>query len=275
MAYLILDSEVDMLDDYDNETSTFSVSLRDKIQYRYVRVLSVNIPYSFYNIRAGYNDTLNIAEQKTNPLDLYYWNITIPPGNYTITSLVTYLNSVLNFARTDGGFTSNTYTIAFDGVTGKLTTTRATGSNNWRWEQSTFSGDADIRANSIVGLMAEEYLPAGYPDFLTSPFEHPYVADLQQVDTILVHGGDMIRRKVLNYMNKNLRTLDDVICVVPVVLTPFNYIAQQFDLNNSMVFEVNGSAGAISQINLSLTDKLNNVLHLNGKPWQLVLEFFN
>eukprot|EP01051_Picozoa_sp_SAG22_P017987 SAG22_NODE_2909_length_2110_cov_3.407757_2_plen_159_part_00 len=50
-----------------------------------VSLLQASIPYSFYNIRAGSNDTLAITVVKDGATANY--TITVPAGNYTVTSL--------------------------------------------------------------------------------------------------------------------------------------------------------------------------------------------
>lgn len=52
-----------------------------------VSLLQASIPYSFYNIRIGVNDTLKVRLLQSNLYNYSFTTLTIPQGNYTATTL--------------------------------------------------------------------------------------------------------------------------------------------------------------------------------------------
>eukprot|EP01051_Picozoa_sp_SAG22_P021383 SAG22_NODE_4701_length_1187_cov_6.696691_1_plen_98_part_00 len=65
-----------------------------------VSQLQASIPYSFYNIRTGSNDTLKITVIKDGATANY--TITVPAGNYTVTSLAQKLKEDIEGQIGDG-----------------------------------------------------------------------------------------------------------------------------------------------------------------------------
>ena len=73
-----------------------------------VSLLQASIPYSFYNIRAGSNDTIKITVVKDGATTNY--TITVPAGNYTVTSLAQKLKENIE-AQIGDGATNVTITV--------------------------------------------------------------------------------------------------------------------------------------------------------------------
>eukprot|EP01051_Picozoa_sp_SAG22_P008673 SAG22_NODE_677_length_7962_cov_53.676078_6_plen_469_part_00 len=65
-----------------------------------VSLLQASIPYSFYNIRSASNDTLKITAVKDGATANY--TITVPAGNYTVTSLAQKLKEDIETQMNDG-----------------------------------------------------------------------------------------------------------------------------------------------------------------------------
>ena len=78
-----------------DDTTHFTYFFRDSIQVKknegvLVSLLQASIPYSFYNVRAGVNDMIDILygpETTADRLSHVEFAMTLPPGNYTAISL--------------------------------------------------------------------------------------------------------------------------------------------------------------------------------------------
>src|SRR5260221_1687540 len=92
-----------------NGTSTnFYIQINKPIKFNHISLESAQIPVTFYNINSS-NNSFNINEGAGDTL------ITINPGSYNISDLVTQLSIKINSAGLGGA-----YTITYNGSTFKI-----------------------------------------------------------------------------------------------------------------------------------------------------------
>jgi len=85
----------------------------------FIRLENIKIPTSFYNF-TSINNVFKIIEDPAGTPDPI--SVTVPPGNYTESELRSTTAALL----TTASLNSNTYTITFDSITGKMTITTDT-----------------------------------------------------------------------------------------------------------------------------------------------------
>lgn len=131
----------------------------DNAEYTHCCVMQASIPKSFYLVETGWN-TFTLRDNDT----LFSYTITITPGNYTVNTLITELQTILNTAS------SKTWTITSSTLTGKLTFTVSSG--NYSFIFSTFCYEIlgfnsnstntlitqTITSTNIIKLQAEDCL---------------------------------------------------------------------------------------------------------------------
>lgn len=127
------------------------------------RILSVNIPHTYYNINS-HNNTLTIFKLG----DTQDRSLTLEPGNYNITELLTALKTGMDSL----GGPTQTYTLTSSDITYKITITQ---------NSSTFAIRASSTLNEVIGFSQSS-------DTLQS-IAHiaPRIYDLQYTKTIKIN----------------------------------------------------------------------------------------
>lgn len=117
-----------------DSTHNFSVSLDCPINtrdYDYIKIINCRIPNTFYNINSNCN-TLSWVDGSTQAN-----TTTITAGNYSITELISALQTALNADKAGGD--SNTYQVAINSITEKITISLSAGSNNFSFTAGNLS----------------------------------------------------------------------------------------------------------------------------------------
>eukprot|EP01051_Picozoa_sp_SAG22_P006739 SAG22_NODE_451_length_10354_cov_5.184983_8_plen_184_part_00 len=112
-----------------------------------VSLLQASIPYSFYNIRSGSNDTLKITAVKSGASADY--TITIPAGNYTVTSLAQKLKEDIETQMNDG---ETNVTITYDRITNKYKFAISPATRS-----VTIHGATSSDLTQVLGLTTEDF----------------------------------------------------------------------------------------------------------------------
>jgi hypothetical protein len=151
-----------------------------------VTLLEAQIPYTFYTINAG-NNTLFFATYTGGVPTVY--SITIPPGNYTSTSIVTTINGLAMYPYGSSTPGTNQISVTYNDASGKLQflTTAAAGLT------PTLIFVA-VNANSLSNMCE---IPLGFDptkrqNFALSTsvnFTPPYTIQLGGPGYLMVHGS--------------------------------------------------------------------------------------
>jgi hypothetical protein len=80
-----------------------------------LKVVSASIPFTYYTFNSN-NNTFTLTESEGGGAQ----TVTIPPGNYNVTTFITAAETALEAASTAAG-NNNAYTVTYSGTTGKLT----------------------------------------------------------------------------------------------------------------------------------------------------------
>ncbi len=208
-----------------------------------VELVSATIPNTFYNIRTGVNDRMVWFRGATS------YNFIIPPGAYSMTDLLSVIQTGMNAAD------ANTYVLSYSTTTFKCT----------------IAGAGAFILNWATNPQAATscYLELGWAAADTSSATSQIstnAADLAAVDYIYVSVPELgvnIETTVAN-----LRDVD-AFCI------PVNDDSGQlihFDTNSHFTQVIKRYSGnPISQFTIKLKDRNNTLLNLNGSEWSMIL----
>ena len=205
----------------------------------HLSVQSAQIPYSFYNINIR-NNTLNFYFNNQP----YITSVSIPIGNYTVTTFISALNSSL---------ASYNFTVTYQGITNKLLF-----SNPY-----IFCFDV---SSTILFILGFDSLGAIAP-ITTNPYTllSNAVLNLQTQQCINI---------CTNFGTSNINSIDgqqsSILASIPINGPPYSMI----NFNNySLTNKVNLYSNLFSSINIKLLDQDNNLLDLNSQNYSLTLQF--
>jgi hypothetical protein len=219
---------------------SFPVYSIDSTSTFYASVVHASIPYSFYNI----NSSNNCLCYTNNSSTIY--RVYINPGNYTATTLLSQLQSILpssftvTYSNTQNTFTftnANTFTFIYNSLIGFSTCLALLGFTLTS-QTSTVSGTTyTLTSNTLVNLASVRCICVN-----TS-----------------IHTGS-----IFTYSPNN----QNILCSIPVSTAPFSIIT--FDNPNH--YKVDLSTNIFNSIVIKLTDQAGNILNLNGLNWSITLQ---
>jgi hypothetical protein len=241
------------------ETSTNFTYQFDRTVTRITEIViqSIQFPFTFYAITSA-NNVLRVNRGTTK-------SITIPPGNYTATSMIAMLNVALNTAvdPTTGfaynGFAGETFTVTYSSASMKFTITNgnpfiiySVGSD----PLSTMAKALGFNSNSILAirtvadsaanLVGPQYVRIE-SKFLSAPTQHkPLYADASYKETLFI--------LPINAGYGSFVTTD---IQIPLRLT-YKFTIQSTDVIDFRVEDENG-----------------NLLDLNGNDWSMYIVFIS
>lgn len=199
----------------------------------YLSVESASIPYSFYNID-GFNDTLIYSVGGGSNIV-----ITIPQGNYNVTTLRTYLLTAMpNFTIT---YTSMNNTFTF------------THSSN------DFSFKSNSTCMEILGF-EENFIHDSSSRSLTSSCS----INLFTIRNIYIQSNNLI----VDNINHATPNNSSILCSIPLT-TGQNSIINY--TNNNIQSRID-SVRNFTLLHLCLTDQDGDILDLNGVHWSCTLK---
>jgi hypothetical protein len=207
-------------------------------QYHFnISVIDANIPYSFYNVNNN-NNTLSYVE------DPYYsfivHNITIPVGNYTINSLVTTLNSLIQ-----------PLTVTYNNLTNKMTFVHPTLQFGFYTDNNT--------CFELLGFNKINHFSGTSPRTLISDT----CCNLNSIRSICI---------CTNYHTNNIHvnkpTMRSMIASIPVNAQPNQLISYQ----NMTAFRNNLYTNVLHSIVIKLIDQNGDIVNLNGAHYSMTLQ---
>lgn len=197
-------------------------------------LLNAQIPISFYNI----NYTCNVLyyNRGTNK------TITMPIGNYTITSFISTLQQSFSTL-------GDNITITFNQSTGILTFTSASGDFTFYTANTTMF--------RVIGFdTGTDYTSSGGILLATNPFNLTTITQISiSSDTLVTH-------------SYSTNSVANILFTLSVDKSPFNYLIYNLQQNSSRVILRNRSIDAIS---IKLKDEYGNFINFNNQEWNMTL----
>ena len=217
----------------------------------YLRLENILIPKTFYDIDST-NNTFIV--QETGGAN----TATIPEGNYTITELLTELESQLDANTNDG----NTFTLSYDDITNKVTIQFVAGgtatidtiANGSTLNDPLGFGKVAYKLNDDQAVLVD-----------STDFEAPYGVDL---DT-----KSYVKIETKNITSANYFDPDGAFHIGTIVPINVDRNEKQYLDNFDGVMVKLNSKQPIKHIKMFLRDEYDNIIDLNGAAWscQLVI----
>eukprot|EP01051_Picozoa_sp_SAG22_P009742 SAG22_NODE_834_length_6927_cov_7.202402_7_plen_304_part_00 len=217
-----------------------------------VSLLQASIPYSFYNIRAGSNDTLKITVVKDGATTNY--TITVPAGNYTVTSLAQKLKEDI---ETQMGDDVTNVTITYDRITNKFKFAISPATRS-----VTIHGATSSDLTTVVGLTTEDFTFDNTTARVT-----PNAVDMNGGIHALYLRTNL---PVLSSMDSQTGGVSQILAKVPILDKPGSVITHS---PSNSVYKALIQTEAVRAITLRLTDDRNRLISRNGLHFSVSLMF--
>ena len=262
-----LETDSDGNDREVNLNSYFQYVLTENIevplnQRALVSLQSATIPYSFYNIRTGVNDTLIYSITDTaNDNSTGGKTITLKSGNYTAYSLAEQIKSDINETPTVGGV-SYEFNMLFDSDKNKYLYSITNKSNDEQLKIDFFFADSIKSCNIEMGFR---------------PLNHKFFSDTEETlrysqNVIDINGsihGVYIRSNLVSKgtLDSQNGTLSNILARLPINVQSGGIIFGDHNHHKSIV-----DLKYINTITIRLTDERNRLLDLNGLHFQVAIQ---
>lgn len=205
-----------------------------RVKKMYVSVQSATIPYSFYNVDY-FNDLLVYNVNGGSDI-----NITIPQGNYNVTTLRTYLLSVMT------GFT-----ITYSSLNNSYTFTHST---------YDFSFKKTSTCMEILGFN-ENVTYSSVSKSMTSI----NCINLFTIRNVYIQSNNLM----LNNLNNATPNNCTILCSIPLTTGQFSVVT--FSNVNNVRSKIDNIRN-FTQLNINLTDQDGDILDLNGCHFSITLQ---
>eukprot|EP01051_Picozoa_sp_SAG22_P006592 SAG22_NODE_436_length_10519_cov_21.912188_12_plen_323_part_00 len=217
-----------------------------------VSLLQASIPYSFYNVRSGSNDSIKITVVKDGATANY--TITVPAGNYTVTSLAQKLKEDIETQMDDG---ETNVTITYDRITNKFKFAISPATRS-----VTIHGATSSDLTQVIGLTTEDFTFDNTTAKVTSN-----VVDMNGGIHALYLRTNL---PVLSSMDSQSGGLSQILAKVPILDKPGSVITHE---PANSVYKALIQTEAVRAITLRLTDDRNRLISLNGLHFSVSLMF--
>ena len=229
------------IEDFDIEIHQAIFSQNPNKQY-YARLEDVLLPHSFYNINIS-NNTLFVQEENGAGGFDAALDITVAPGNYTITELITEIESQLDSETAR----SNAYTITYNDITNKLLVS-FTGATSASIRVDTVASGSTL--NNMLGFVNADDTTTQTLILESNATENTYPVDLDIESYVNI----LTNLNLDNYYRGEDKI--NVICRVPMNVDRFQ--VQYFE-NTSGVRHKISSKAPVKHLRFRLEDEsLNN-----------------
>ena len=207
------------------------------IFYTSVALLSAEIPCSFYNININ-NQVLKYTVNSVG------YTLTVPEGNYNATSFITAF-----LAQFNAGGHAHTISMAFNKLTGKITTTKVGGAFSIIY-LSTGSTICEV-----LGLLST----VNYT--ITTTLSHPYMLNLLGVKKLKIMSPSFS----MDSHDSAGQTSGTLLQTIPVTMPSYSLITYQ---NTSTVMNRLKNK-TINEIEIQIRDENNNLIDFNNVYWDM------
>lgn len=248
-----------------NLNSYFQYVLTENIevplnQRALVSLQSATIPYSFYNIRTGVNDTLiyEIANVVSG-VSTNAQTLTLRSGNYTAYSLADEIKTVINNHTLDIQYD---FTMEYDGDKNKYLYSIINETNSDQLRMDFFFADSIQSCNVEMGFQ-----PLNHKFFSDTVDSLRYSQNVIDINGS-IHGvyirSNLVSKGTLDSQNG---TLSNILARLPINVQSGGIIFGDHNHHKSIV-----DLKYINTITIRLTDERNRILDLNGLHFQVAIQ---
>lgn len=210
----------------------------------FVSVRNAVVPFSWYSINSTNNKLVIIYDDVT-------YTLTIPNGNYNVTTLRTQVASLIN--ATHGGH-GHDISITYNNKTNKFLFTSShhgftLKSDSTCFEVLGFKDGADYASSLVSG---------------TYTLESTIAVNLFVVRTIYVVSDNFI----LNNINASTPQSSNILASIPVIGNPNNILHYTNTTAKHKIHHLNN----ITNLHIKLTDQDGDVIEFNDVNWSMTIE---
>lgn len=217
-----------------------------------VSVLKCVIPYSFYAVVGGVNNTLTIRESDDDGVtNVNEFTIIFTEGNYNVIQLKIEFKRLLDLSPS-----TFTYDIDFNYVSHKLTITMTDVG-----KQSIFKFSPDTSIHESFGFDHADYTLTS-----TLPLTSPNIINLSGIRSVFIKTNLVNDGSIDQSTGKNSRTLISI----PINVPHYNLLVYEKLNEYDDMFITNRN---IHDFHIELTTEGGDHLLLNGQEWDIVLIF--
>jgi hypothetical protein len=203
-------------------------------------VVHASIPYSFYNVNSN-NNTLCYSINTT-----VITTVILTPGNYTASSLLSHLQSIL----------PTSFTITYSSTQNKFTFTNP---NIFQFYYNKLLGYSSCFG--LLGFSSIQQISTGNVSIWTLTSDT--IINLAPVRCICIY-TTLHTGSIASILPNN----QNILCSIPVLTAPFSMIGYR----NSSGYKSDLNTSNFNSITLKLTDQAGNLINLNGCHWSLTLQ---
>lgn len=212
------------------------LSPEDSIVYTEIGCGNAEIPASFYNVDIT-NNIFNYRVNSTN------FSITVPPGNYTYTSLVTQMQTLFTI-------NGHTFTFALNRNSNIVTMTLTAGGTWNRIDPSSIYYILGFAENTTYNIIA-------------NTITFPFLFDLLGVKKLKIYSSNIS----VDSFDSVGNATNNLLCTISVNQPGFNLIVYS---------NIDGLYGHLrnkylSTIDIQIKDELGNFINFNNINWTLTL----
>lgn len=230
----------------------------------YMRLEDITIPKTFYDIDATNNTFIVLEEDGTATATYDTLTVTVPPGNYTITELLTQIESDLDTNTNNG----NAYTLSYDDITNKITIEfddNGGGSPSLDVIIDTIANGSTINDPLGVGKTSPTLLDVPITLLNNTPQEMTYTVDLDTKSYIA------IETDITSSNFYDLGSQSYIGATVPVNVGRNEKVYHE--AHDGFLNLIN-SKGPIATVGYRLHDEFENTINLNGAEWSCILAIY-
>jgi hypothetical protein len=202
--------------------------------YIHLSLVSLVIPYSFYNI----NNTNNVFKYTILATGITHIRY-IPVGNYNINQLTAWLQANMG----------NNMTVSYNSISNKITFSNAV-------SQFTITYNDFARILGFVQPTA---------DIFENTKLAPYCVNLYTIYNINVE-SNLVTYNFSNVPTET--TTQNILCSIPVITQPQGLISYE----NKSQYKTNLYVGELSVLKITLKDNRGNILDMNGCDYTMTLQ---
>lgn len=237
---------------YDSSNTTIAsylyLNFKAKLEnYKYFRITKVSIPNTWYPVSASMADNTIYFKENSGSLA----TAIIPDGFYTIDTLITQVQTIMNAASPN----SRTYTITYNTTTNNFTITGSTGTFHFMFGSNTI--------NSAYQVLGFNQVDTSLAASLISPNQPQLSPQNVIILKSNVLGGKLSEPGYINLVeNTSLLMIPVNVSFLDVInYVYFGEVYYDINFNNLSFFD------------LYLTDYNNNIIDTRGVPVFYELEF--
>ena len=253
--------------------SYFQYVLKENIeippnQRALISLNSATIPYSFYNIRTGVNDLLDVSITNMTNFNGTFGQHTIPPGNYTAYTLIPEIETFINAQQSPSQDIEYTFAMTYDTDSQKYLysfNTKGTSVGDRLVFKFLFAGKDLISPHIELGFDAIDYeLPSNLDDSVNSVLSDNVVDINGSIHGVYIR-TNLVSDGTLDSQNG---TFSNILSRMPINVQSGGII---FATPNNAVHKSKVDLRSISILTIRLTDERNRVLDLNGLHFQIAI----